>query len=580
MSTIVGTAKASLQRPFIVIAITLLMCASVLVIYLHGPLQGNFSHFFMPAEKFGVPSELRAHGITEQYKGTLETGWDGQFYYYIANDPLAQKDTIQHIDSDAYRYQRIGLPLLANLAAKITGQSWVSPLTYYLTSLFIILAAVGTAALFFQQKKLSPYLILLWSLACGTQVTQLHGLPDAAADSLLIIALVSLVNKRLLWYVFAITFAALSREIYILFPVFMIIILVAQHIQEKGVRWCLKSTSISHLFKVTWIHSVPVLIMLGWQIFIRIKFDVSPSSQAHNILNWPLVSAFHYMIAGLKGNHPVVGTGRMAYLEGAGVGLFLLLLIISAINLSTTLCKVIHSSKITGSERQVFLGTAFTFITIIFLYLCFGSIVMMHHTGYFKAANIFLFVLPFIACLTERKINSFMILFLGFLTLYFDYFLWGRITAPPYQPTPPIHYAVTAPTCLKNYQASITPLSIETPPTDNLIRKFLIPRTFIINVKIVNRSNQPFSPFPGKGGTNMSYQWVKINNSAVVVLDGVRTSLITTLAPDHSTILPVHLYFPRVPGQYLLKLSLVQEGCTWFYLADPHSTFTIPYTVN
>jgi hypothetical protein len=46
----------------------------------------------------------------------------------------------------------------------------------------IVLVAVGMAAFFFQRKGISPYWALFWALGIGTQVTQLNGLPDAAAD--------------------------------------------------------------------------------------------------------------------------------------------------------------------------------------------------------------------------------------------------------------------------------------------------------------------------------------------------------------------------------------------------------------
>ena len=38
-------------------------------------------------------------------------GYDGQFFYAIARDPLARGDWHQHLDSPAYRYASIGLLL-------------------------------------------------------------------------------------------------------------------------------------------------------------------------------------------------------------------------------------------------------------------------------------------------------------------------------------------------------------------------------------------------------------------------------------------------------------------------------------
>ena len=43
---------------------------------------------------------------------------------------------------------------------------------------------------------------------------------------------------------------------------------------------------------------------------------------------------------------------------------------------------------------------------------------------------------------------------------------------------------------------------------------------------------------------------------------------------------PLTIRFPRAKGDYLLRLSLVQEGCSWFYDKEPISTFDIPFTLR
>jgi len=71
--------------------------------YLKGPLNGNFDHYLMQADRWGMPEEIKQHGVTPLYLDEWNSGWDGQFYYYIANDLLGYKDTPEHIDADAYR---------------------------------------------------------------------------------------------------------------------------------------------------------------------------------------------------------------------------------------------------------------------------------------------------------------------------------------------------------------------------------------------------------------------------------------------------------------------------------------------
>jgi hypothetical protein len=573
MPATTGLIKSRLFNPLMVAGITLLTCLFVLAIYMHGSLQGNFNHFFMPAEKFGIPNDLKARGLTEMYKGPIETGWDGQFYYYISNDILAQKDTVQHIDSNAYRYQRIGLPLLAKSASILTGQSWVSPLTYYMTNLALLLIAAGIAANWLKRNNINPYFILLWSIGCGTQVTLLHGLPDGAADALLILALITLLDKRHWTYVFTMTFAALSREVYVLFPCFILLSLCIQSIRITGLHKSFSYQNLLSLAKQSWTQVIPILLFSLWQIFIRSKFGVSPSSQAGNVLGWPFYHAFHYIAAGLHGIHPQIGAGKEAYLEAIGIILFLTLLIVSA----QFLISLLNLPKI--KEKPIYTGIALTFLSLIALYICFGPIVIMRYSGYFKATNIFMFVIPFAAALLHRQIRMFTCFFLIFTTLFFNYLLWESVSEPPYHPMPIIHYVSSEPACLKDYRVKIVPVSFEEPATHGLLKKLLVKRTLTAFVKITNLSTQDFSPYQGKGNVNLSYQWINVKNSNVV-RDGVRTSLPHTLSPHQSIVLPTYINFPTSTGEYLLKVSLVQEGCNWFYLENPNSAFTIPYAIR
>ena len=164
--------------------------------YLQGTLENDVNNHILAGEMFGVPEELKARGITPLYYGPGQTGWDGQFYYYIANDLLARKDTPSHIDAPSYRYQRPGMSLYAATIAALTGQAWVSPKTYLLSYFLLVLAATWIGGSLLSSRGQHASLILLWSLAVGTQITMFNALPDAAADSFLIVGLAALYSGR------------------------------------------------------------------------------------------------------------------------------------------------------------------------------------------------------------------------------------------------------------------------------------------------------------------------------------------------------------------------------------------------
>lgn len=89
-------------------------------------------------------------------------GYDGQFAYYIARDPVGAVD---YLDNPAYRYQRILYPMLARLLA--LGQVELIPWT--LLAVNVISISVSTACLgcLLERQGFNPYVALLLPLWLG-----------------------------------------------------------------------------------------------------------------------------------------------------------------------------------------------------------------------------------------------------------------------------------------------------------------------------------------------------------------------------------------------------------------------------
>lgn len=70
---------------------------------------------------------------------------------------------------------------------------------------------------------------------------------------------------------------------------------------------------------------------------------------------------------------------------------------------------------------------------------------------------------------------------------------------------------------------------------------------------------------------NFAYHWLGLDGT-IVLWDGERTPLPSDLPPQSSVTLNARIKPPSKPGQYLLRLSMVQEGVTWFedQGAKPH----------
>lgn len=551
-------------------------------IYQARTLNGDINNHILSGEMFGVPMTLKDKGLTPLYTGPKETGWDGQFYYYMSNDIFALKDTPTHIDSPSYRYQRVGLSLYTAIVAKAIGMNWVSPTVYFVSYLFLLLAATWVGANLFSKLGVSPLLILLWSLSVGTQVTLFNGLPDAAADAFLILALSAIFSKKYFLSVIPFAFSALSREVYVLFPSFILLfILIDNLLIEKGHINIRPKDIFKKLFRYNsyYFLLIPGIIAVAWHFYVVKHFGIAPSQQARNILGYPLVAWEKYFSSGLEGNHILVGGNWTAYAEAMTLFLFLIVLIIAICISISVLFR--RNPLITPEVR----GVSLTLISFSFLYLCFGSTVIAHYTGYFKAVALFFFLipllLPFVKYKKYVKIFICSFLFLSIL-LTTAYHLKVRILAYPVNFEKYTKMSTVTNVkiieCFNNFSVKVKVDNVSVVHANILNRIFGMDDVIIADVELFNNSPNTFVSTKKAGSVFMSYHWV--NQEGKVVVDGIRTALPKPILPGTSEKMSVVSRIPVNAEELSLKLSPVQEGCTWFYMRNPDSGQNIGINVK
>src|SRR5580700_249609 len=94
----------------------------------------------------GAKTPLPPGAISDStYRVRDEIGYDGQFYYLIAHDPLNQRGFLSYVDTPRYRWRRIGLPGLAHLLA-FGSDAWVDSVYVILQLGFVFLGAYWLAA--------------------------------------------------------------------------------------------------------------------------------------------------------------------------------------------------------------------------------------------------------------------------------------------------------------------------------------------------------------------------------------------------------------------------------------------------
>jgi hypothetical protein len=185
------------------------------------------------------------------------TGYDGQMYFYLAQDPLltgkvaSRGDKTAHdIDHIAYRYQRILLPALGWLTS--WGHPRVLEWTLPLINLFAVLAAGFLLARFLAARGRSPWLSLVYMLSLGVMAGVVNDLADPLAASLFVAGVIWWVEERPTAAIAALTACLLARELYVI-PVASVIVLELVRRRRQGWPWL-----------------IPLAVYAAWQVYLRV----------------------------------------------------------------------------------------------------------------------------------------------------------------------------------------------------------------------------------------------------------------------------------------------------------------------
>jgi hypothetical protein len=96
---------------------------------------GEWNALFLSGERFAIPASLAAEEIPQLADSD---GYDGQFYHYIAHDPLMSKGLARYVDDPGLRWRRILVPGLAALLSA-GHPSWVD--TAYILVIYVFVGA-------------------------------------------------------------------------------------------------------------------------------------------------------------------------------------------------------------------------------------------------------------------------------------------------------------------------------------------------------------------------------------------------------------------------------------------------------
>jgi hypothetical protein len=104
----------------------------------------------------------------------------------------------------------------------------------------------------------------------------------------------------------------------------------------------------------------------------------------------------------------------------------------------------------------------------------------------------------------------------------------------------------------------------------NIPTEMVADATVLADVTIKNASSKTWPSKPdsrGGNAVNFSYHWLD-RKRQMAVFDGLRTPLPRDLNPGESITLRAAIRAPEKTGEYMLHVTLVQEGVAWFSERD------------
>ncbi len=208
------------------------------------------------------------------------TGYDGQFYYYIALDPI---NAHYYMDYPAYRYMRILYPLLAKLLA-LDNKNIIS-YSLLVINIFSIALGVFFIGLWLSKQNYSPWYALGYGFYPGLYISLQRDTAEPLAYAFIALGIYCLYYSRFKVLLSGVFFAAaiLTRETTVIFPLaYLIFLLLKHYINNNKISLSIKPKQIFLLLAIS---LIPFLI---YKFFLLIWLESFGLRAKENIGYIPL----------------------------------------------------------------------------------------------------------------------------------------------------------------------------------------------------------------------------------------------------------------------------------------------------
>ena len=247
----------------------LLVAAAYLLVLVLRLQRVDITNFIQAGEEF-VDTEALPSPITVRHP----VGYDGQFYYRLALNPLTREPIADgvRLDTPLYRHRRILYPVLTWFTS--LGQARLVPTALVLVN-FSALAALGGLGGFYAQSVGRHALLgLFFAFYPGFLLTLIRDLTEIVEALFVLASLLALRRKHWLLTTGLLITAALAKETALLLPVALFLAWLNNvRTGSKGMPW--------------YVAVIPLIFYGVWQLFLQYWWQASLTVDVQNNIGLP-----------------------------------------------------------------------------------------------------------------------------------------------------------------------------------------------------------------------------------------------------------------------------------------------------
>lgn len=242
----------------------MLVVGGVLAAGIHTQLV-HYSHDLTGFVQFGSYFAPYTHPPTGALvlSGGASHGYDGQFYYVLARDPLLlHHSTLADLGGQAFRANRIGYPALAALVSR--GAHVTLPVALLSVNVVVVLALTAGFAFYARSRGRSGLWALALGLLPGFLLATLRDLTDPLATAAALVGLIAYTRGRRWPAGLLLGVAVLTRDVMALVVVAVALDGAVRAWRERGVAGSARRVA-TELAPVL---GIPAVAFVGWRLYV------------------------------------------------------------------------------------------------------------------------------------------------------------------------------------------------------------------------------------------------------------------------------------------------------------------------